>query len=229
MVNTFVTSSSPRCVRHLDDKRLNKQRVEACQILDVLEGRSTSKGWINHPATLMWKGHTEALKIYINCCIYYWKKRGKNCNLNKFEVDEENVEWPWWFKWKDLHLSHKCSLLRKKPDYYEDIFELDEDEMEFMYHGYIWPTDISKSTKTKIVNGIKNGTLKRFEPNKVCRPIGTGAPPQWRWSLDEVNTWLEDKNVNPKTNRKISSKSKNGIYSDMEKAYNYYVSEGLID
>jgi hypothetical protein len=46
----------------LDNKRLGKQRVEAFQILNILLGRTKTKGWRNHPAVLMWKGHSNALK-----------------------------------------------------------------------------------------------------------------------------------------------------------------------
>ena len=35
----------------LDYRRLGKQRVEAYQILNVLLGRTKTKGWSNHPAT----------------------------------------------------------------------------------------------------------------------------------------------------------------------------------
>jgi hypothetical protein len=34
-----------------------------------------------------------------------------------YTINNENeVEFPWWFSWDKLHLSHKCSLLRKKPN-----------------------------------------------------------------------------------------------------------------
>ncbi len=38
----------------LDRQRLGKQRVECKQILDIILGRATKKGWAHHPAVKMW-------------------------------------------------------------------------------------------------------------------------------------------------------------------------------
>ena len=46
----------------LDYRRLGKQRVEAFQILNILEGKTTKAGWKHHPAVLMWEGYENALK-----------------------------------------------------------------------------------------------------------------------------------------------------------------------
>jgi hypothetical protein len=224
MVNTFVTSGDPRCVDNLDKKRLNSQRNEAHIILKALVGgdsdddTSKPKGYANHPATLMWKGHEEALKVYINLCIKYYRRRGGNCMLEKFKVDKTKVVWPWWFTWDELHLSHKCSLLRKDPKYYSKIFELADPEQVWMDYGYIWPSDLSDRRVTRIQEG------RHYKPKDLCRVIGAGAPAQYRWTIKEVKRWKQDKTVNPKTGRKISSTSKTGIYSDITKAYNYYKS-----
>ena len=67
----------------LDYRRLGKQRVEAMQILNVLLGRTKTKGWVNHPATKMWKGYENALKQYLNECIEHWINRGYNNNMKK--------------------------------------------------------------------------------------------------------------------------------------------------
>lgn len=45
----------------LDRQRLGKQRVETMQILTAL---LTGRGWVNHPATLMWAGYEVALLDY---------------------------------------------------------------------------------------------------------------------------------------------------------------------
>ena len=51
----------------LDYRRLGKQRVEGVQILKAILGEKSLndkpyKGWLNHPATLMWKPYPIALK-----------------------------------------------------------------------------------------------------------------------------------------------------------------------
>ena len=37
----------------LDYRRLGKQRIEAFQILNILEGKTTKAGWKHHPAVLI--------------------------------------------------------------------------------------------------------------------------------------------------------------------------------
>ena len=223
MVVTFVTSSSPKkCARVLDNIRLNKQRVEACQILGDITGETSHR--INHPATKMWMGYSEALKVYINACRREWLKRGYTCKLEKFEIDEDNLIWPWWFTCDALHLSHICSLIRKKPDHYNNMFELNDDEKIWLDYGYMWPSDLSKS----VIKKLSSNHHELFDPSKICRPIGSGAPAQYRWTLEEVREWRQDKLVNPKTGHAIKSTSKKGIYADITKAYNYYKEQKMI-
>jgi hypothetical protein len=63
MVNTFLPFPQfTKSAQALDYKRLGKQRVEAWQILQALRGET--KGWTNHPATKMWRGHEKALCEY---------------------------------------------------------------------------------------------------------------------------------------------------------------------
>ena len=60
MVNTFLPYPDfVKSAKILDYKRLGKQRVEAWQILRALRGET--KGWRNHPATNLWRGHEKAL------------------------------------------------------------------------------------------------------------------------------------------------------------------------
>jgi len=212
MVVTFVTSSSPKSVKHLDNLRLNKQRVEAQQILDMLSNGNRN----NHPSVLMWVGHADALKVYINHCIHQWLKRGKHCTLQPYtDVDESTVEWPWWFTWPLLHLSHKCSLLRKDPEYYSKQFTLSKKEQEWLQYGYIWPSKLNEID-----------VLHPYLPSEVCSAIGSGAPAQYRWSVEDVSKWDDDRSRNPHTGRTI--KSTGGIYKDLEKAYKYYDRQGLL-
>lgn len=70
-------SGSLRC---LDDKRLGKQRVEAYQILRILNGMSPKRGnkigYGNHPAVKMWEGNEQALVYYGVWACEIWKSRG---------------------------------------------------------------------------------------------------------------------------------------------------------
>ena len=63
-----------RSAKALDNKRLGKQRVEALQILRANLG--LTKGWRNHPAAVMWRGHEGYLYLYTNAMCMEWRQRG---------------------------------------------------------------------------------------------------------------------------------------------------------
>ena len=67
----------------LDYKRLGKQRVEALQIHNIVSGKRTTGGWINHPAVKMWRGYMDALALYHNTMIDEWVSRGYNNTMSK--------------------------------------------------------------------------------------------------------------------------------------------------
>lgn len=143
MVNTFVTSSSlEECAKSLDWRRLGKQRVEAYQIWRVLTGKTTGRGWKNHPAVLAWQGHTCALAMYTNVMIREWIFRGYN-NTMELLPHCKNPQFPWWWGWKPVIMSHKASLNRKMPEYYS--FEIQDGYEEY---GYVWPSKISEDLRT---------------------------------------------------------------------------------
>lgn len=238
MVVTFVTGSLEYICEMLDMKRLNKQKVEANQILKASLG--LTKGWVNHPAVLMWKGYSNALKYYFNEITKACIRRGFKNNMSLYEFTEEqlnNVEYqliqdylqngipieasqdkiifPWWFQWKPLIYSHKASLLRKFPEYYSFTFDQDLIELEdYISTGYLWPHKLSAEQ------------IENFSPI-YCDNIGTGAPAIYRWTEEEVSEWINNMYVNPKTSRVIKP-SKTGIYGDLKKAaklYGFDVSE----
>ena len=117
----------------LDYRRLGKQRVEAYQILNVLLGRTKTKGWVNHPATKMWKGYENALKQYLNECIEHWIARGYNNNMKK-EIIEGKIEYPHWLGDDKFHSTHRSNLLRKDKEFYSKYLWTEADNME-----YYWP------------------------------------------------------------------------------------------
>ncbi len=71
-MQTFVPLfGSTDTAQVLDRARLNKQALEGWQILmnlvqlDPQGNHRVSKGWSNHPAVKMWRGHEGALVSYI--------------------------------------------------------------------------------------------------------------------------------------------------------------------
>ena len=103
-----------RCAAALDMRRLGKQRVEAYQLLRVLRGHT--RGWTNHPAARMWRGHEAALGAYMNACIDEWVRRGYRNTMSKARVSRYRL--PPWFGDDAFHASHRANLLRKDPAYY---------------------------------------------------------------------------------------------------------------
>ena len=114
----------------LDSKRLNKQILEAYQILKVLSGASPTGGWRNHPAVLMWKGHEYSLRTYANTMISEAKLRGIKTDTNEANIQELEKQYgdiwgtdmPKWFgdhtKMMRITTTHKARLFDKDPLFY---------------------------------------------------------------------------------------------------------------
>jgi len=125
----------------LDYRRLGKQRVEAWQILNTLRGTSNGRGWVNHPATKMWRGYEMALIHYGIAMCEEWIRRGyKDTLLPRFKslIPNPNIiysfELPSWIGDEKFHRSHRSNLLRKKPDFYRQFWPKETDNLD-----YVWP------------------------------------------------------------------------------------------
>lgn len=124
----------------LDNRRLGKQRVECKQIL--LAMTKTSGGWVNHPATKMWRGHEVELCHYAAAMCEEWKRRGfKDSLLDYFrgishglESDGRTTNPPSWLGEEDFHASHRSNLLRKAPDWYAQFGWTEPNDLP-----YVWP------------------------------------------------------------------------------------------
>lgn len=53
----------------LDRRRINKQVIEAAQIISAIDG--DSKSWHNHPVCLMYREHRDWLNLYRGCMACY--------------------------------------------------------------------------------------------------------------------------------------------------------------
>ncbi len=112
-----------KSAKSLDNKRLGKQRVETYQILKALLGES--KGWTNHPATRMWRGHEFQLYEYQTATCAEWSRRGfkdtvmestKNLIMEKGVRPTYNA--PDWASNKALAITHRANLYLKDPIFY---------------------------------------------------------------------------------------------------------------
>jgi len=161
-VQTFVpiTDSFDDIARVLDNKRLNKQALEGWQILmnllqlDPQGEHRVSKGWSNHPAVKMWKGHEVALYLYVEAMVKEWKRRGYKSTIGdkakatiRRAIDLgliSNVSSnPGWISssstFSKVASSHRLALLNKDYEWYSQ-FEWPEDSgTRPDTYEYVWP------------------------------------------------------------------------------------------
>ena len=116
--------------KSLDRARLGKQRVETLQILNALQNRKEGiqKGWVNHPAVIMWENAELSLCEYGIAICREWVGRGyKDTCLGKIEQKAQTIggeSWrefatpPTWLGDDSFHRSHRSKLYQKKPEYY---------------------------------------------------------------------------------------------------------------
>lgn len=152
-MQTFLTHASfSETARILDSKRLNKQKVEAYQILlcnnRVLAHESLygpysvpPVAWRNHPAVLMWRYYDAALATYALKIIAECVRRGmKDTLAPKFHeiLDSRPFIVPSWIQnpkeFSLLSESHRSSLVNKMPEHYSAIFP-----NAAPFKSYYWP------------------------------------------------------------------------------------------
>lgn len=108
----------------LDDVRLNKQRIEAKQIYQVLTGET--RAWRHHPAVGMWRDRLSALADYGYLMCREWSSRGgrDDAGLGAWfdERRDPEVSLPEWTGHPDVQLSHRSNLIRKDPEFYRPRF-----------------------------------------------------------------------------------------------------------
>jgi len=148
-MQTFLPYSNfEKTAQVLDDKRLNKQRIESYQILRAITDEEY--GWQSHPAVNMWRGNTQALLHYALVMCHEWDARGgkDNTRLHDRLLTEfctgEDFNYPWWLGEVKFHESHKANLYFKDPDHYGKFFDFEE-EMP-----YWWPTQELEKTKERL-------------------------------------------------------------------------------
>lgn len=120
----------------LDSKRLGKQRVEAMQIHNVVSGKRSNGGWLNHPAVLMWHGYADALAFYHNVIIDEWIQRGFQNNMPYLPIPSGEILFPDWFGDERVHSSHRSNLLRKDSYWYGQFGWGESADLE-----YFWPVE----------------------------------------------------------------------------------------
>lgn len=128
-----------RSARALDNRRAGKQRIETLQVLNTLFNPN-AKGWRNHPAVKMWRGHEGALIRYgVAVCDVWIEKGYKDTCREKilaYAAQARHQEDPSWLGREDFHASHRANLLRKDFEHYSQHGWTEDPTME-----YVWPVD----------------------------------------------------------------------------------------
>jgi len=141
-MQTFLPYSNYiRSVQQLDYRRLGKQRLEAMQIVNLLEEANSIKRGRNHPAVKMWEGYLNSLKYYTNCCINEWIQRGYKNTIVLYDVDHQNED-PWYIGDNDFHRAMRARLIEKNEEFYLPKFPNDKN---FNDGKYFWPVSETKS------------------------------------------------------------------------------------
>jgi hypothetical protein len=123
-VNTFLPYwSFVESASCLDYRRLGKQRIEVKQIYSAL--KDPSRGWGNHPATKMWRGHERALLQYGIAICREWSLRGYKDNqmvlFQEWIQNEPDTGLPSWIGNDAFHRAMRSNLLRKDQAYYSQF------------------------------------------------------------------------------------------------------------
>lgn len=143
-MQTFLPYASfGMSARILDRRRLGKQRVETLQIMTAL---LTGKGWVNHPATLMWRRYEWALLKYQEAICFEWTDRGyeDTCLEKTQTLFARHRHWaqeltmPYWLGDTDFHERHRSQLLQKDPWHYSIFFHNTPLDLE-----YWWPEPVA--------------------------------------------------------------------------------------
>ena len=145
----------------LDNQRLNKQALEGWQImmtnlaLDPEGNRREPKGWRNHPAVKMWRGHEMALFMYIQAMVEEWKSRGYKSTIgtkawstiqvaiSKGLINSGELDAPQWIEnqqlFEQIASSHRTALLNKDYEWYSQFGWAEDTGTKPETYDYIWP------------------------------------------------------------------------------------------
>ena len=155
---TYPSTDFSETARSLDRLRLNKQALEAWQIMltnlamDPTGEYRKPKGWYNHPAVEMWRGHEVTLYFYIKAMTDEWIARGyKTTILEKAQYTMEcaqakglifTSEFPYWMKDQELYTkltsSHRVALLYKNYDWYHNLDWPEDTGTKPDNYTYVW-------------------------------------------------------------------------------------------
>lgn len=156
-----ATQDFGKIARVLDSRRLNKQALEGWQImmtlleLDPAGDHRPAKGWKNHPAVKMWRGHEYALNMYVQAMVLEWRSRGYKSTIGEKAqrtletardrelLDMTTCLMPKFIDYAEVReavaSSHRLALLHKDYDWYSQFNWLEDTGTRPETYEYIWP------------------------------------------------------------------------------------------
>lgn len=161
-MQTFVPIATSDFTQHakiLDSRRLNKQALEGWQILlnllelDPAGNHRTPKGWSNHPAVNMWRGHELQLFAYVIAMTNEWIDRGYKTTIGTkamrtlaTAIVNSDKEWtdelPEWAsdssKYEAIASSHRKALLSKDYEWYSQFNWAEDTGTRPETYEYVW-------------------------------------------------------------------------------------------
>jgi hypothetical protein len=154
----LATSDFSEIAKTLDNKRLNKQALEAWQILMVLTqldpqgNERVPKGWVGHPAVKMWQGSGFILYKYILAMTNEWISRGYKSTIPEKATNTITTaiangyvlyEIPKWMEdmtmFEEIAATHRQALLVKDYDWYSQFNWEEDNGQPPTEYQYIWP------------------------------------------------------------------------------------------
>lgn len=115
-MQVFIPSASClQTARQLDRVRLNKQIIEAGQILKAIDYQG--KGWHNHPATRMYRPHKQWLICYQECLKAFFEGRINDAASWDMEAAKISPD----FLTEELCAQHRRRLFTKNPVKYAEF------------------------------------------------------------------------------------------------------------
>jgi hypothetical protein len=160
-MQTFLTYASQDftyTAKSLDRQRLNKQALEAWQIMmtnlkmDPDGNYREPRGWRNHPAVKMWDGYEITLYKYIKAMTDEWHYRGYYTSIlskayatvaRGIELDLIQTDaMPLWMRDQDLYSeitqSHRVALLVKDYNWYSQWNWPEDNGIRPDSYDYVW-------------------------------------------------------------------------------------------
>jgi hypothetical protein len=155
----IATTNFLQIAETLDNKRLNKQALEGWQImltlleLDPAGNHRTPKGWVNHPAVKMWRGHETLLTNYVVAMTVEWVNRGYKTTVAgkalqtlalgiELKRTSNEPSEPLWMadksKFEQIASSHRLALLTKEYEWYSQFGWAEDTGTAPSTYEYIW-------------------------------------------------------------------------------------------